>query len=215
MGQSDITLWGTGTIRVLRVHWALLELGLAYSTEAVHPRNGDTLTTRYTALTPKQKVPFLTDGDFRLSESAAIVHYLFDKYGGGKDLFRPESEKEKARSDEWCYFVMSEIDAHSLYVIRRHKYLEDIYGPAPEAVASAEEYCLKQMTAVTPRIAEADPYLFGDRLAAADILVATCIEWAGDYGISLAGPCLDYLDRTRERPAYRTAREVTYGTAAS
>ena len=210
MDKGGITLWGSGTIRVLRVHWALLELGLSYRTEAVHPRNGDTLTARYTELTPKQKVPFLTDGDFKLSESAAIVHYLFDKYGEGTDVFRPESDEDKARSNEWCYFVMSEIDAHSLYVIRRHRYLEDIYGPAPEAVASAEEYCLKQMTAVTPRIAVASPYLFGDRLGAADILVATCVEWALDYGIPLARPCLDYLERTRARPAYQAAREATY-----
>jgi len=210
LSQDGITLWGTGTIRVLRVHWALLELDLPYRTEAIHPRNGDTLTRGYTELTPKQKVPFLTDGDFRLSESAAIVHYLFDRYGEGKDVFRPESAEDKARSNEWCYFVMSEIDAHSLYVIRRHRYLEDIYGAAPEAVVSAEEYCLKQMTAVTPRIAEADPYLFGDRISTADILVATCVEWALDYGIPLATPCLDYLENTRARPAYLEAREATY-----
>ena len=210
MSQDGITLWGTGTIRVLRVHWALLELGLPYRTEAIHPRNGDTLTARYTELTPKQKVPFLTDGDLRLSESAAIVHYLFDRYGEAKEVFRPDSADDKARSNEWCYFVMSEIDAHSLYVIRRHRHLEDIYGPAPEAVASAEEYCLKQMTAVTPRIAEADPYLFGDRLSAADILVATCVEWAIDYGIPLASPCLEYFECTRARPAYQKAREATY-----
>jgi len=210
LNREGITLWGTGTIRVLRVHWALKELGLTYRTEPVHPRNGDTLTERYTELTPKQKIPFLTDGDLRLSESAAIVHYLFDRYGEGKDVFRPESAEDKGRSNEWCYFVMSEIDAHSLYVIRRHRYLEDIYGPAPEAVASAEEYCLKQMTAVTPRIAEADPYLFGDRISAADILVASCVEWAIDYGIALAPPCLEYLERTRARPAYLEAREATY-----
>ena len=32
------------------------------------------------------------------------------------------------------------LDATSLYIIRRHRDLEDVYGAAPEAVSSAAEY---------------------------------------------------------------------------
>lgn len=205
MSRGEITVWGAVSVRALRVHWALAELGLDYRTEPIQSRTGETLTARYTELNPKQKIPCLEDGEIRISESAAIVQHLFRVYGPGSAVFLPTSAAEQAASDEWCYFAMTELDAHSLYLIRRHAYLPEIYGPAPEAVASARAYCLKQVNAVEPRIAAADPYLFGERIGAADILLTTCLDWAASYDIPLARPILDYRARTKSRPAYLAA----------
>ncbi|MDP6345062.1 MAG: glutathione S-transferase family protein [Alphaproteobacteria bacterium] len=205
MTDSQITLWGAVSLRALRVHWALHELALPYRCEPIQSRSGETLTEEYGRLNPKRKIPYLTDGDFGLSESAAIVGYLFRAYGAGRGVYLPADDRAQATSDEWCYFVMTEMDAHSLYLIRRHGHLPEVYGHAPAAVASAEEYFLKQLAAVTPRIAEADPYLFGDRLGAADILLTTCLDWAANYGIEVSAPALAYLERTKARPAYQAA----------
>ncbi len=205
MTRAAITVWGVVSVRALRVHWALAELGLDYRTEPIQSRTGETLTARYSDLNPKQKIPFLEDGEIRLSESAAIVQHLFRVYGRGTAVFLPATNAARAASDEWCYFAMTELDAHSLYLIRRHGYLPEIYGAAPEAVASAREYFLRQIAAVGQRIAGAAPYLFGERIGAADLLLTTCLDWAVRYEIPLDRPVLDYLARTKSRPAYLAA----------
>ncbi len=205
MTESTITVWGAVTPRALRVHWALEELGLDYRAEPIQSRTGETQTEHYTRLNPKQKIPYLEDGDFGISESAAIVEYLFRAYGAGKNVFVPADAREQAKSDEWSYFVMTELDAHTLYVMRRHGDLAEIYGDAPIAIVSAEQYFVKQMKAVTPRIAEAGPYLFGDRLGVADILLTTTLGWADAYAVPLDDVCRAYLARTTARPAYAAA----------
>src|SRR5215203_1169689 len=72
----NLTLWGVGTSRTIRPHWAMHELGLAYETKPIGPRTGETKTAEYTRLNPRQKIPLLQDGDFCIGESAAIVAYL-------------------------------------------------------------------------------------------------------------------------------------------
>ena len=60
----DLTLWGVGTSRTIRAHWAMHELNLPYKTKPIGPRTGETKTAEYTRLNPRQKVPLLQDGDF-------------------------------------------------------------------------------------------------------------------------------------------------------
>ena len=42
--NPDLTLWGVGTSRTIRPHWAMHELGLAYTTKPIGPRTGETKT---------------------------------------------------------------------------------------------------------------------------------------------------------------------------
>jgi glutathione S-transferase len=200
-----ITVWGSGTSRALRVLWALHELGLDYEHQPIGPRTGETLTDDYGHLNAKRKIPTLVDGDRVLTESGAIVNYLFAAYGADANVFVPANPFEQAVSDEWCYFALMELDGHCLYVIRRHDGLSDIYGAAHVAVESAREYCLKQIKAVTPRISAADPYLFGERFGAADIILTTTLTMATTFGVTLPDECLAYEARSKARPAYATA----------
>lgn len=208
MSENRITVWGVGTGRAFRVHWALQEMGLAYDTVPIQARTGETQTEEYARLNPKRKIPYFRDGDVGISESGAIVQYLFRVHGDAAGLYVPGDARAQALSDEWCYTVMTEFDAHPLYLIRRHKYLWEIYGKAPEAVASAEEYFRKQLAAMAPRIAAAAPYLFGEKLGAADILLTSCLDWAVDYDITVDDASLAYRARTNARPAYQAAQKA-------
>jgi len=189
----------------MRAHWALAELGLDYDSRPIQPRTGETKTPEYTALTARQKIPLLQDGDFTITESAAIVTYLSDSYGSEQNALVPGATKERARCLEWCFFVLSELDAASLYVIRRHRYLADIYGAAPEVCEQAAAYFGQQMRAVERQLAENRPYLLGDRLTVADILLSTCLTWATSYGVPVGARAVDYNTRMTERAAYRQA----------
>ena len=195
-------LWGVGTSRTLRPHWALHELGLDYQLRPIQPRSGETQTDEYTALTARQKVPLLQDNHLVITESAAIIAYLSDAYAQEHNRLVPTALVERAKCLEWCFFIISELDATSLYVIRRHAYLKEVYGEAPQANKAAAEYFQKQMRAVDSALADGRPYILGDRFGAADILLSTCLTWAIRYRVPVSEAAAAYNRKLTAREAY-------------
>ena len=140
-----LVLWGVGTSRTLRAHWALHELGLDYQCRPILPRTGETQTDEYTALNPRQKIPLLQDWDFKIAESPAIAAYLSNTYGTPGNTLIPPDPREQASWLEWCFYAATELDAASLYVMRRHGDLKHVYGEAPVALESAAVYFATQL----------------------------------------------------------------------
>ncbi len=198
-------LYGIVSMRAMRAHWALHELGLDYRTAAIGSRTGQTLTAEYTRLNPRQKIPTLKDGDFVISESAAIVTYLGERYRGRDITLVPQDVHQRARYFEWISLISMELDATSLYVVRRHEGLADIYGAAPDVAQSCRDYYLKQLRATSPALADGRPYLLGDEFGGADILMTTCLDWGARFGVSLPDVFEDYRRRIAARPAYLAA----------
>jgi glutathione S-transferase len=201
-------LWGAGTSRTLRAHWALAELGLNYERRPIGARTGETKSEEFTRLTARQKIPVLQDGDLTLTESAAIITYLSDAYANDGNRLVPLETRQRAQCLEWCFFVLSELDAGSLYVLRRHKYLAHIYGEAPVANASAVTYFGAQMRSVDRALSDGRPYLLGDRFSAADILLSSCLTWAGTYDVPVSDLASDYSNAITSRPSYAAAAEA-------
>jgi glutathione S-transferase len=200
-------LWGAGTSRTIRAHWALHELSLDYELRPILPRTGETQTPEYTAINPRQKIPALQDGAFIMTESAAIITYLSDRYGTPQNALLPADLVERARCLEWCFFLVSEIDATALYVMRRHVGLPQIYGEAPVAVEAASAYFTRQMGQVERTLADGRTFLMGERFTAPDILLSTCITWAIDYEIPVADSVRAYNERATARPSFKAAVE--------
>ena len=90
------------------------------------------MTPDYLRLNPRHKIPTLQHGALLMTESAAIVHYLSRAVCAPAGFFAPTDPAQRAKIFEWCYFVMNELDGHTLYVIRRHVGLKHIYGEAPD-----------------------------------------------------------------------------------
>lgn len=204
--MDDLHFWGVSTTRTLRPIWTAEELGLPYEVTPIGPRTGATQESDYLQRNPKGKVPYMRDGDFGLSESVAICRYLVEKYGSADTLSPPASAEERAKSDEWCCFILGELDETSLYIIRRHEGLEHIYGAAPTAVASAREYCARQFEAAAELLA--GPYVMGDRFGLPDILLMSCITWADRLEIALPAAIRELHDTIVGRPAYQRALEI-------
>lgn len=204
----NLILWGVGTSRTIRAHWAMQELGLRYETRAIGPRTGETKTPEFTALNPRQKIPLLQDGDFTIGESAAIVAYLSRTYSSAEKTLIPESQREYAAWLEWCFFIVTELDSGSLYVMRRHSAsgLGHLYGTAPEVVARAGEYFREQLRHVEVALADGREYLVGGRFTSADILLTTVLEWAIAYDVGICDNAHPYLERMQARPGYQSGR---------
>ncbi len=206
--STERILWGVGTSRTIRAHWALHELDLTFELRPILPRTGETQTPEFTALSARQKIPLLQDNGIILTESAAIVTYLSDAYGQDHNRLLPADIRQRARCLEWCFFVISELDATSLYVMRRHGGLRHIYGDAPTANEAAAAYFQKQMRTVDRALDAGHPYVLGDRFTAADILLSTCLTWAVQYGVPVSETAIAYNERIIARPACTRAQET-------
>lgn len=201
MSESGVKLWGIGTPRTHRPQWLARELGVDYDLERIGPRTGETKRPEFLAINPRHKVPAMTHGDLILTESVTIMSYLCDVFSVPEHFFVPSTAVERAKLLEWCFFGMSELDANSLYTIRRHGELKAEYGDAPVAVASAGEYFVHQIETMEQRFKAAGDYLMGDRISIADILFVTCLDSAIRYKLPVPDYLMAYHERLSGRPA--------------
>lgn len=206
-GAADIerTYWGVGSSRALRGHWALQELALPYRTESIRTRTPDTERPEFIAVTPRKKIPVLQDGELVLTESPAIVTYLAERYGNAETLYMPSDPEERARYYEWMSFISMELDATTLYVLRRHQYLPAIYGDAPNAIQACREYFVRMIEAATQSLEPSATYLLGNQFTGVDILMMSCLDWALRYEVSVPETFLAYRERVVVRPSYAKA----------
>lgn len=208
-----LTIWGGASTRSMRAHWMAHELGLDYEAKLIGSRTGETQSEAFRALNPKEKIPVMVDGDFVLTESAAIVTYLGDQYGRDTALVPPPYTRERALYDQWNSFIQMELDAHTLYILRKHRDLANLYGEAPAAVAAAIEGFHKQVAVAEHALADRE-VLVGSHFTGADILLVTTLQWAIAYEIDLAPGLREYTKRHAARPAYRAAGRLNFSISA-
>ena len=207
MSKSRI-LWGVGTSRTIRAHWALIELKLPYKTEIIRTRTTDTETAAFKSVNPRQKIPVLQDGTLTMGESAAIVTYLAESYSTEQVSLIPDNPKARAKYFEWMSFICMELDATSLYVLRRHWSLPEIYGDSPVANKASEEYFNRMITAADKLKNPKQKYLLETGFSGVDILMTTTLKWAIDYNQKIPTDFMEYLDHMVNRPGYIAALEA-------
>ena len=77
MIKEPLHVWGCGTARTSRVHWAMFALSLPYISHPIVTRSADMEDKNFLAVSPGKKIPALSHGKRNLTESAAIIEYLF------------------------------------------------------------------------------------------------------------------------------------------
>ena len=192
------TVIGTVKSRAARVLWMLEELGVAYEHVAAPPRSEGV-----TAFNPAGKVPVLIEDGTPITDSTAIIQYLADKHG---QLTHPAGTLDRARQDSLTQFLLDEFDAN-LWMAARHSFV------LPEELRHAAvkntlrwEFERSQKT-LMHRMGDG-PYLMGDVMTVPDIILTHCGNWALGAKFPIVEHRLtEYLDRMRNRPAYRRAME--------
>ncbi|MEM7251344.1 MAG: glutathione S-transferase family protein [Pseudomonadota bacterium] len=212
MAESSRIVWGIGSGRAFRVHWALIELGLEYETVPIQTRTPAMETPTFLQVNPRKKIPVFRDGDVQLTESSAIVTYLAERYSHDGCRLIPEAVAERGLYFEWFSFVAMELDATSLYVLRRHEGLPHIYGEAPTACTSTREYFDRMINSAALRLEDQRPFLLGDSFSGVDILMTSCLDWAINYECALPAAWAAYRDRIVTRPGYTAAVEANTPT---
>lgn len=203
-------LWGVGTVRTLRAHWVLNELGVDYTTQAIRPRTDAMEQPDFLDVNPDKKVPALQHGDLTLVESAAIMIYLAETFADRLPGLIPKDRVQRARFFEWMSFISTELDAASLYTIRKHQDLAHTYGSAPVAVDAAGAYFLR-MVQKPARVFTSDTrYLLGDQFTLPDILLFTCLRFAERMGVERPAEFESYYKMLAVRPAFQAAERANY-----
>lgn len=190
-------LYGFGPTRTLRAQWALRELGAEFEFIPVDLTAGEGQTPEFLRLNPAGKLPVLVDGDLILTESAAIVLYLAEKYPGHGLL--PSDLATRAQVYRWALFAMTELE-QPLWRMARHTFLypEDKRLPADIDLARED---FRDMAAVLDRHMEGRTYIVGDTVTAADCVTAYLMDWANEEDLLGDFPRLRaYMDRMYARP---------------
>lgn len=190
-------LYGLGPTRSLRALWALQELDAEFEFVRVNILAGENLRPDFLRLNPAGKLPVLVDGDFVLTESAAIVMYLAEKYGD-KGLM-PADLKERAQAYRWSLFAVTELE-QPLWRMAKHTFLYPEDKRLPEDIALAREE-FAAMAAVLDRHMDGRAFIVGDNITVADCVTAYVLDWGNENGLIDGFANLKaYLERMYARP---------------
>jgi glutathione S-transferase len=207
-------LYGFGPTRSLRALWGLKELDADFEFVPVNLAAGDHRRPDFLRLNPVGKVPVLVDGDLVLTESAAIVMYLADKYPD-KGLL-PADLKERAQAYRWIMFAVTELE-QPLWRITKHTFLYPEAKRLPQDIILAREEFVA-MAAILERHLEGRQFIVGDGMTIADCVTAYLIDWANEQHLIDDCPQLRaYLTRmyAREKAPQRIAEAFASVRAAT
>ena len=174
-------------------------------------------TEEFCAASPFKKMPALADGDYRLSDSSAIIHYLEAKYPEPELI--PSEPRARGRVIWFDEFSDTILFACGQKVFFNRVVAPRFLGrPGDEAVAEAAlrvEWppIVDYLESVVP---DEGGYLVGDRLTLADISVASPLGNFRHLGIEIDPSrhprTRAFIDRMLDRPSFKNwlDREAAY-----
>ena len=180
-----------GFVRDLRVRWALEEAGLAYRVESTPFRDRD---ADHFAHQPFGQVPWLTDGDFSIFESGAILLHL----GELSDKLMPTDRRGRNDAKEWLFAALASVEAASQPWSFFMFSGDTDETPMRKFFDSFLEARLKHMEMVL----DGSEWLVGT-FSVADILMADVLRLVDRFdGLAGYPACRAYVARATARPAF-------------
>jgi glutathione S-transferase len=196
-------LYGCPNSRSLRAVWALEEAAADYEYVPVDLFKGEARTPEFLALNPAGKLPVLVDGGLTLTESAAIVNYVSDRFPASKLV--PQSAAARADCLRWMFFATTELE-QPLWTIAKHRFAL----PKARRVGGIENTAQWEFAIAAQQLDTAvgeREFICGNAFTGADILLAHTLAWARSAKITLESPRLTaYMERLLARPALARAR---------
>ncbi len=202
--RERVRLYHCNNARSLRPLWLMEELGIDYDLQIL-PFPPRVLDKSFLEINPLGTVPFFVDGETKMTESAAICHYLCARYGPTRLALEP-AEKEYGAFLNWLYFSDATLTFPQTLVLR-YGSLEPEERRQPKVAEDYARWFAGRLRAVETAL-ETREELVAGRFTIADVCVG--------YGVYLASrlPPLEplitpranaYLQRLTSRPAFQRA----------
>jgi glutathione S-transferase len=170
-----IKLWHCADARSFRVLWALEELGLEYELIML-PFPPRFEQREYLDENPLGTIPLLVDGDVRMTESAAIVHYLSTRHGKGA-LTPDVQDPDYGAYLNWLHHGEATLTfPQTIYL--RYTYLEPGDGSMAKAAEDYKRWFLARLRLLESTLSDGRDYVLGAEFSLADVSVGYAIQVA-------------------------------------
>ncbi|NVJ20732.1 MULTISPECIES: glutathione S-transferase family protein [Myxococcus] len=191
--------------RATRPRWLLEELGVPYELVPVDLLQREHKSPEYLRVHPMGSMPALEDDGHAVFESAAILLHLADKFPEAG--FAPAlGTVERAEYYQWMMFCMATMEPPLSAYSAHSRFL-----PEHERVPGEAERGQKRFTDIARMLEEklkGRSFLVGERFTAADVVMASILNWGGGMGLLEDFPALrSYVERQMARPAARRAQQ--------
>ena len=198
-----ITIYHLETSRSERIVWLMEELGLEYRLEIFPRESNGAAPSPLKAIHALGKAPVIRDGDTVLAESAAIVEYIVNRYGGGR-LAVAVNDQAYARYLYWLHFAEGSLMSLMLILLTLTR--------VPEAAGSPVMVRVRDRTNLMLAFVDgelgAGPWFAGEKFTAADVMMVfpfTTMARFLDVDLTPFANILAYRSRIESRPAYQKA----------
>jgi glutathione S-transferase len=189
-----------GSVRDIRVRWALEEAGLGYDDHLITFE--DQKTPEYRALQPFGQVPAYRDGTVEMFESGAIVLYIAQS----SDQLMPADPAGRAMVLTWIFAAMNSVEPFVAELATIDLFNADKPW-AKERRPDVEAQLRRRLGDLQTALGRRD-WFVGDRFSAADILMTHVLRDLRHTDILADFPALHaYVARTTARPAFKRALE--------
>jgi glutathione S-transferase len=180
-----IKLYGGARSRASIVKWYLEELRVPYEFVLLDMQAGAHKQPEFLAINPMGKLPALTDGDFALWESGAILLYLAQKY----DPTYPTTPEKQAELYQWVLFANATLSMGVFMEATREK-------EGPQLLTPLSDRLLKQT------------FMLGESFSVADVAVGAVLAFIPlmlKLDLSPYPGVMAYSQRLSGRPAFQQA----------
>ncbi|MBN9007168.1 MAG: glutathione S-transferase family protein [Rhizobiales bacterium] len=201
-----ITLYHCAAARSFRPLWTLEELGLSYDLRML-PFPPRVMAKDYLEINPLGTIPLLLDGNTRMTESAAISHYLVTRYGP-TPLSLATNEPDYGAFLNWLHFGEATLTFPQTLVLR-YSQLEPEERRNPQVATDYAKWFHGRLRGIEAALADRE-VLCGGRFTVADVSVGYALLLASRIGLAkdFTPNVADYWQRLQKRDGYRRAVEA-------
>jgi glutathione S-transferase len=166
----------------LASHIVLEWIGKPYET---HKLSRDELKgPEFLKINPLGAVPALSDGDWTVTQNAAILEYLAEQAPQSK-LLGDGSARSRAEVRRWLGFINSDVHKTFSLIFGAQRFVSD-EGAQKELAGSASKLLTKLFAQLDAQLA-GKPYLTGDAPSIADAYLYVVLRWARAKEVDLSG----------------------------
>lgn len=182
------------------VRWMLEEVGAPYETRIVE-YGAAMKEAGYLSLNPMGKIPVLKDGEVVVTETAAIIAYLADRFPAA-GLAPATSDPMRGVYYRWLFFGAGPFEAAVTNAALKVEVPEERRGFVGYG-------CLDDVLNTLEAAVTTGPFLLGATFSAADVYLGSQIGFGLAFGSIEKRPAFSaYWDRIKDRPAAVRARAI-------
>ena len=195
--------------RSFKVLLAAEHLKVPYEMKLVNLGTGEQKSDALSRLNLNQRVPVLTDGDYALWESNAILEYLASVAPDGK--FLSKDTKRRLQITKWLYWESAHWDsACAVFIFER--LVKKRFNMGQESAQEIERgnALFKRLAPVLNEQLSQHAHICGDELTIADFAMVAplCVYEGAQLPIADMPAIQSWMQRMRALPAWQAATQL-------